>query len=95
MTAADSSKPTVLHIGDSVKYNHEFYNNEFASRFNVVQATETDRDSFIEALKTKKYVFPELASCLYLNSHKIKIWQFLGYLSATFPDWRIHGSMGL
>ncbi|GAM39862.1 hypothetical protein TCE0_034r11750 [Talaromyces pinophilus] len=55
MAATGSSKPTVLHIGDAIKYNHEFYDNEFASRFNVVQATETDRESFMEALKTKKY----------------------------------------
>ncbi|KUL92016.1 hypothetical protein ZTR_01347 [Talaromyces verruculosus] len=55
MAATGSRKPTVLHIGDAIKYNHEFYDNEFASRFNVVQATETDRESFMEALKTKKY----------------------------------------
>lgn len=59
MAAAGSSKPTVLHIGDTIKYNHGFYNDQFASRFNIVQATETDRESFIEALKTKKYVFLE------------------------------------
>jgi hypothetical protein len=55
MAAAGSCKPTVLHVGDAIKYNHEFYDNEFSSRFNVVQATETDRESFIEALKTKKF----------------------------------------
>ena len=49
-----ASKPTVLHIGEAIKYNHDFYNNEFASRFNVSQATETDREGFIKALKTKK-----------------------------------------
>lgn len=70
MAATGSSKPTVLHIGDAIKYNHEFYDNEFASRFNVVQATETDRESFMEALKTKKYV-TQLTSCLNLNTYKI------------------------
>jgi hypothetical protein len=44
----------VLHIGDAIKYNHDFYNTEFLSRFNVVHATETDRESFISALKSKK-----------------------------------------
>lgn len=53
-------KPIVLHIGDPIKYNHDFYNNEFLSRFDVVQATETDRESFIEALKSKKYFQPTL-----------------------------------
>jgi hypothetical protein len=59
MAAAGSSRPTVLHIGDAIKYNHDFYNDEFASRFNIVQATETDRESFIEALKKRKYIFLE------------------------------------
>ena len=48
------SKPTVLHIGDAIKYNHDFYNTEFESRFNVIQATETDRYSFMDALRAKK-----------------------------------------
>jgi hypothetical protein len=47
-------KPIVLHLGDAIKYNHDFYRNEFQSRFDVIQATETDRESFIQALKTKK-----------------------------------------
>jgi hypothetical protein len=51
-----TSKPTVLHLGDAIKYNHDFYNNEFLSRFEVIRATETDRESFIEALKTQKYI---------------------------------------
>lgn len=49
-----STKPIVLHIGEAIKYNHDFYDSEFASRFNIIRATETDRESFIEALKTKK-----------------------------------------
>lgn len=48
------TKPTVLHIGDAIKYNHDFYDNEFTSRFNVIQATETNREDFIQALKLKK-----------------------------------------
>ncbi|KAF2813011.1 2-ketogluconate reductase [Mytilinidion resinicola] len=48
-------KPAVLHIGEPIKYNHEFYENEFLSRFNVVQDEEPDRASFMEALKSKKY----------------------------------------
>ncbi|KAJ6103175.1 hypothetical protein N7486_005602 [Penicillium sp. IBT 16267x] len=50
-----TTKPTVLHIGDAIKYNHDFFNNEFTSRFNVIQATEADRDAFIQALRYKKY----------------------------------------
>jgi hypothetical protein len=49
-----ANKPIVLHLGDAIKYNHAFYNDEFLARFNVIQATETDREGFIEALKSKK-----------------------------------------
>lgn len=49
------SKPIVLHIGEPIKYNHDFYNKEFLSQFNVVRNEDLDRESFIKALKTKKY----------------------------------------
>ena len=48
-------KPIVLHIGEPIKYNHKFYEEEFLSRFEVVRNEDTDRASFIEALKSKKY----------------------------------------
>ncbi|KAJ5103011.1 hypothetical protein N7532_003540 [Penicillium argentinense] len=50
-----ASKPTILHIGDPIKYNHDFYNNEFCARFNVIRATETNRAEFIEAMRSNKY----------------------------------------
>lgn len=50
------SKPTILHIGEPIKYNHEFYESEFVKRFTVVRNEDLDRNSFIKALKTKKYV---------------------------------------
>ncbi|KAH8880527.1 hypothetical protein GQ53DRAFT_813266 [Thozetella sp. PMI_491] len=49
------SKPTVLHIGEPIKYNHEFYKNEFTKRFNVVRSEETSRKAFIQALNENKY----------------------------------------
>lgn len=48
-------KPIVLHLGEPIKYNHDFYAAEFLVRFDVVRNEETDRASFIEALKGKKY----------------------------------------
>lgn len=48
------AKPIVLHIGEPIKYNQEFYDNEFLSRFQVVRSEETNRQDFIEALKNKK-----------------------------------------
>lgn len=45
----------MLHIGEPIKYNHAFYEKEFLSRFQVVQNTCQDRQSFIQALQTQKY----------------------------------------
>lgn len=52
--AVTMSKPIVLHLGDAIKYNHDFYNTEFASRFEVVRNDAENREQFIEALKNKK-----------------------------------------
>lgn len=46
-------KPIVLHIGEPIKYNHDFYDQEFARRYDVVQNDRLDRDSFMEALRSK------------------------------------------
>lgn len=52
------AKPTVLHLGDAIKYNHDFYNTDFLARFNVVRNDALDRPSFIQALKEKRFVAP-------------------------------------
>lgn len=49
-----SSKPVVLRLGEDIKYNHDFYNNDFLKKFDVVANEEPDRTSFIQALKDKK-----------------------------------------
>jgi hypothetical protein len=49
-----SKKPVVLRIGEDIKYNHDFYNDVFTKKFDVVANEEPDRESFIEALKEKK-----------------------------------------
>ncbi|KAF3762032.1 hypothetical protein M406DRAFT_265806 [Cryphonectria parasitica EP155] len=49
------TKPIVLHIGEAIKYNKDFYQDEFLKRFDVRQNEELDRASFIQALKDKKY----------------------------------------
>ncbi|KAK9413900.1 hypothetical protein SUNI508_11476 [Seiridium unicorne] len=48
-------KPVVLHIGEPIKYNHGFYENEFCKRFKVVQNDCPDRESFMKALKEGKF----------------------------------------
>lgn len=47
-------KPIVLHLGDAIKYNHDFYNNEFLARFDVVRNDTETRQDFIDALKQKR-----------------------------------------
>lgn len=49
------AKPIVLHIGDPIKYNHDFFENEFLKQFDVRHNEDLDRASFIKALKDKKY----------------------------------------
>lgn len=49
-----AQKPTVLRIGEDIKYNHDYFKNEFTKRFTVVANEEPDRESFIKALKEKK-----------------------------------------
>ncbi|ORY66003.1 D-isomer specific 2-hydroxyacid dehydrogenase [Pseudomassariella vexata] len=48
-------KPIVLHIGEPIKYNQDFYENEFCKRFQVVQNDCPDRATFVQALKDEKY----------------------------------------
>ncbi|KIA76011.1 d-mandelate dehydrogenase protein [Aspergillus ustus] len=49
------AKPVVLHLGEPIKYNHDFYNTDFLARYDVVQNDALDRPSFTQALKNKKY----------------------------------------
>ena len=49
------TKPIVLHIGDPIKYNHKFFEEEFLFRFDVVRSDDSDRTSFINSLKAKKH----------------------------------------
>lgn len=58
-----ANKPIVLHLGDGINYNHAFYNEEFLARFKVIHATETNREEFMQALKSKKYPSPNLVGC--------------------------------
>lgn len=57
------SKPIVLHLGDAIKYNHDFYNNEFLARFEVIRNNTTTREEFMDALKEKRLAYP--------NNHQI------------------------
>ncbi|OJJ50134.1 hypothetical protein ASPZODRAFT_57772 [Penicilliopsis zonata CBS 506.65] len=75
-------KPTVLHLGDPIKYNHEVYDGAFASRFDIIRNDALDRASFIEALKSKR------------NSQPLILPRY-GDFSAIFrPHFQTGGEMG-
>jgi hypothetical protein len=50
------AKPIVLHLGDAIKYNHDFYDQEFLDRFEVVRNDTETREEFVDALKKKRYL---------------------------------------
>lgn len=51
-----AAKPTVLHIGDPIKYNPDTYA-LLSSNFNIIRpdAADRERPAFIRALQTKKW----------------------------------------
>lgn len=53
---ATTTKPTVLHIGDPIKYNPETYA-LFSSQFNVIRpsAAERERPAFMRALRERRW----------------------------------------
>ena len=53
-------KPIVLHLGDAIKYNHDFYNDKFLARFEVVRAEAETREEFIDALQDRRFAFRKL-----------------------------------
>lgn len=55
---AEPPKPTILHLGDGIKYNHDFYNDEFLGHFEVIRNDTDTREKFIEALKNQRWVTP-------------------------------------
>ncbi|KAF4450067.1 hypothetical protein F53441_6772 [Fusarium austroafricanum] len=49
-------RPTILHIGDPIKYNHELYK-KLAQEFTIIRPSveERQRGPFLEALRKKKW----------------------------------------
>lgn len=51
-----SDKFTVLHIGEDIKYNPDYYK-QFASKFTIIQPSheERQRNVFVQNLKDRKW----------------------------------------
>lgn len=52
--ATPTSKPTILHLGDDIRWNHELYE-ELKSKFHVERTYSIGREEFKKALKEKKW----------------------------------------
>ena len=54
--ASTSERYTVLHIGNDIKYNTEYYK-AFAEKFKIIQppVEERQREAFIQALEEKRW----------------------------------------
>lgn len=51
---AAASKPTILHLGDDIRWNHDLYAT-LAQNFTIIRTHSTDRPSFIAALEKKTW----------------------------------------
>ncbi|KAF2822359.1 2-ketogluconate reductase [Ophiobolus disseminans] len=49
-----SSKPTILHLGDDIRWNHDLYT-ELQKKFNIVRTYSTGREEFKKALQEKRW----------------------------------------
>jgi hypothetical protein len=49
-----SSKPTILHLGDDIRWNHELYA-ELQKKFNIVRTYSMGRADFKKALQEKRW----------------------------------------
>lgn len=51
---SSSSKPTILHLGDDIRWNHELYA-KLNDTFNIVRTHSMGREEFMKALKEKRW----------------------------------------
>lgn len=54
VTGTPSSKPTLLHLGDDIRWNHELYA-ELQQNFNIIRTYSMKREEFKSALKERKW----------------------------------------
>ncbi|KAI4934456.1 hypothetical protein J4E85_002313 [Alternaria conjuncta] len=52
--ASSASKPTILHLGDDIRWNHDLYA-ELNNKFNIIRTYSMAREDFKQALKEKKW----------------------------------------
>lgn len=53
-SSAPSNKPTILHLGDDIRWNHELYN-ELGSKFHIERTYSMGREDFKTALRERRW----------------------------------------
>jgi hypothetical protein len=53
-TISNPSKPTILHLGDDIRWNHDLYA-ELSSKFNIIRTHSMNRADFKRALQDKTW----------------------------------------
>jgi hypothetical protein len=51
---ATHSRPTILHLGDDIRWNHDLYT-ELTQKFNVIRTHSIGREAFKNALMDKTW----------------------------------------
>jgi hypothetical protein len=54
LAASSPSKPTILHLGDDIRWNHELYAT-LAEKFNIIRTYSMGREDFKQALREKRW----------------------------------------
>ena len=54
LVAGTESKPTILHLGDDIRWNHDLYE-VLKSKFNVERTYSMGREEFKKALHEKRW----------------------------------------
>lgn len=52
LTDSSKSKPTILHLGDDIRWNHDLYT-KLKENFHIVRTHSTNREDFKRALQEK------------------------------------------
>lgn len=54
ISSSSGTKPTILHLGDDIRWNHELYK-ELGSKFHIERSYSMGREEFKTALREKRW----------------------------------------
>lgn len=52
--SSETSKPTILHLGDDIRWNHALYK-ELGEKFHIERSYSMDREDFKRALRDRRW----------------------------------------